>query len=180
MTIEQTLDDAYFEWLLTQVRVQHGSQTYRELCWALYKKEFIWFIPNDDNRIRDGQDLLVEFFHEHGLETENVKTNTGCSCLELVIGLSRRLAFLAGGDPVEWAWHLLGNLGLHSMSDPLSNRSLSVVDEILERVIGRTYRPDGRGGFFPLRYAEKDQREVELWYQLNAYVELLQDELVPI
>jgi hypothetical protein len=62
----------------------------------------------------------------------------------------------------------------------LSNRSLSVVDEILERVIGRTYRPDGRGGFFPLRYAEKDQREVELWYQLNAYVELLQDELVPI
>lgn len=179
-TTERTLDQAYFEWLLAQVRSQHGSQTYRELCWELYKKEFVWIIPNDDNRIQDGLDLLVEFFHENGLEVENVRIRDGCSCLELVIGLSRRLAFIAGGDPIEWAWTLLGNLGFHSTSDPLNDRNRAYIDGVLDRVIWRTYQADGVGGFFPLAFANDDQRKVELWYQMSAYIEENPSELYPL
>jgi hypothetical protein len=42
--------------------------------------------------------------------------------------------------------------------------------EILEKVINRTYHSSGKGGLFPLKHAEKDQTEVELWYQMNTYL----------
>jgi hypothetical protein len=170
-TSEQTLDQEYFEWLLTQVRAQHGSQTYRELCWALYKKQFIWVLEMDDNRVQDGLDLLVEFFHEHGIEAHQHRVTDGCSFLELIIGLSRRCAFLGGGDPVEWAWQLISNLGLAPMSDPLTEKNHQAIEFILERVIWRDYKKNGFGGLFPLGFPEADQRTVELWYQMNAYVD---------
>ncbi len=44
------------------------------------------------------------------------------------------------------------------------------IDDILERLIWRQYQEDGQGGFFPLAWPEQDQREVELWYQMNAYL----------
>lgn len=170
-TTSQTLDQAYFAWLYDQVRPQHSQQVYEELCWALYKKEFVPIIFNDDNRVEDAHDLLVEFFrerHDLAVESERVDGN-GCSCLELVVVLSRLLAFVAGGGCISWAWILLGNLGFHSLSDPLDERNLRFVDGALEKVIWRTYRENGVGGFFPLHNPQEDQRKVELWYQMNAY-----------
>jgi hypothetical protein len=35
---------------------------------------------------------------------------------------------------------------------------------------------DGTGGFFPLAWPQEDQRAVELWYQLNSFVEELHPE----
>lgn len=170
-TRKKSLDQAYFEWLLDQVGAQRGSQTYRDLCWALYKKEFVWIIPNDDNRVADGLDLLVEFFHQNGLEAQTVRVEKGCSFLELIVGLSRRLAFIADGIAGDWAWILLGNLGFHSSSDPLNEYAHRYIDEVCDRVIWRTYEENGAGGLFPLGFSTEDQTKVELWYQMNAYVE---------
>lgn len=168
----QTLDEAYFEWLYGQVRPQHSRQTYSELCWELYKKEFVPIFQNDDDRQEDGYDLLVEFLRERGLEVEMERVHgRGCSFLEMLIGLSRRLSFAAGGDAISWAWTLLGNLGCHSCTDPLTRHTRQYIDETLDRVIWRQYREDGVGGLFPLRYPQYDQRTVELWYQMHAYIE---------
>lgn len=167
---EQTIEEAYFEWLAAQAQPVRGRQTYYDLHSVLFHKEFIEIVPNDDNRIADGLDLLGEFWTEMGMEVESVEGRS-CSFLELVIGLSRRLSFVAGGDPITWAWILLGNIGLHSVADPLTTRGAVYVNEVCDRVIHRRYRADGVGGFFPLSYVEEDQREVELWYQLNAYAE---------
>lgn len=167
---EPSLEDAYFEWLAVQAQPVRGRQTYYDLLYQLHHREFIWTIANDDNRIADGLELMGEFWAEHGMEPHSVEGQS-CSFLELVVGLSRRLSFVAGGDPVVWAWVLLGNLGFHSVSDPMNRHAHRFVEETCERVIYRRYQADGVGGFFPLSYVEEDQRKVELWYQLNAYAE---------
>lgn len=165
-------EELYLEWLYAQVYTEGNS--YWGLMHLLYEKEFVWIIANDDNRIADGLDLRVEFMHSMGNPLEHdLRMGRGCSALEVLIGLSRRLSFLAEGDPAHWAWRLLENLGLREMLDPLSVEDKEQVDHILETLIWRNYGADGSGGFFPLAWPEADQRRIELWYQMNAYVEEL-------
>jgi hypothetical protein len=89
--------------------------------------------------------------------------------LEILVSLSRRVAFTCGGDERKWAWKLLKNLRLNKMSDPLSEEKAQRVDEILYALVWRTYDRSGKGGFFPLKESLDDQTKVEIWYQLNAY-----------
>lgn len=167
------LDELYFEWLYSQVgsvRVRNPTRTYWSLLRQLFTKEFVWIIPNDDNRIEDGRDLRVEFLDISGIDDVDPGwMELGCSFFEMMIGLSRRLSFIAEGDPRDWFWHLMDNLGLRSFNDD-KGIDIEVVDEILNTVIWRTYSEDGQGGLFPLRNAREDQREVEIWYQQSAYI----------
>lgn len=168
------LDEAYFSWLYSQVGdpdITNPTHTYWGMFKQLYDKEFVWFIPNDDNRIADGKDLRYEFVEQSGLEDVDMGwLQLGCSMLELLIALSRRLAFEAEGEPRDWFWHMLDNLTLSQYNDRLQKRRSSEIDEILDRVIWRTYGINGEGGIFPLRYSDRNQQKVELWYQMSAYV----------
>jgi hypothetical protein len=159
------LDYEYYEWLIAQVDIPNGK-SYRDLFEMMHNVEFVWTVPNDDNRVQDGLDLRGYFLdgrpNRLGLE--------GVTFLEVFIALSRRVAFTAGGEPEQWAWRLIKNLRLHKKSDPLTEENRERVAEILDAVIWRTYRQDGRGGFFPLNTPKEDQTQVEIWYQLNAYV----------
>lgn len=171
--------EAYFYWLEPQVRDEgHQRHTYVDLLATMFAKEFVWLIPNDDNRMIDAGgigeqpgDLRVEFLHEseapRGLRSHMFGP---CSVLEVLIGLSRRLAFAASGTAEGWAWQLVVNLELHRMPDPLSRRKTKQVNEVLDRLVWRNYDPDGTGGFFPLQTPEEDQTQVELWYQMSAFI----------
>jgi hypothetical protein len=167
------IDEFYFRWLYSQVgsvEEQNPSYTYWEMLRQLYKKEFVYIIENDDNRAHDGLDLRREFLNQEGIsEVDSSWMNLCCSMLELLIGLSRRLAFEDGGEPYIWFWHLIENLGLEIYND---NTRIPThrIDRILDRVISRTYNRKGHGGLFPLNRTSMDQREVELWYQLNEYL----------
>lgn len=169
----QPLDERYFVWLYGQVAdpdIENPSLTYWKLLKALFTKEFTWVIPNDDNRSEDGKALRFEFMQDLLLDdVDEDWMDLGCSMLELMVGLSRRLAFEDDGEPHYWFWRMMENLGLHRYSD---NRRLlrRKIDVVLDTVIHRTYKPNGEGGFFPLRETDQDQRQVELWYQLSAYV----------
>lgn len=171
--MNEPLDELFFKWLYSQVsqtEVKDPSRTYWKLLKQLYTKEFVWLIPNDDNRMEDGKELRKEFIQTQGIkDVDQDWIEIGCSVLELMVGLSRRLAFEAGGKAHFWFWALVENIGLDRYTDsrPLRKKK---VDDILDKIIWRTYEPNGHGGFFPLKYPEQDQREVELWYQLSAYV----------
>ena len=172
--MDEPLDELYFQWLYSQVgdpRIKNPDRTYWKLLLQLFKKEFIWFVPNDDNRIEDGKDLRFEFVDS--AELQDVDPDwvcLGCSMLELLVGLSRRLAFEAEGEPRDWFWQLIENLELFGMTDRFMRSDSQVVDDILDRVIYRNYDSNGVGGLFPLRRTPNDQRKVELWYQLSEYV----------
>jgi hypothetical protein len=173
----EPLDERYLVWLYRLVAdpaIESRELTYWELFRQLYEKQFVWIISRDDNRIEDGKQLRLEFLSSEGLTRRDVDPNwieLGCSVLELMIAMSYRLVFETDpdGQPAYWFWKLAENIGIGGFNDA-SGYEHCDVDEILNRVIFRQYEPDGTGGFFPLKDPRADQRSIELWYQLNAYV----------
>jgi len=156
---------AYLEWLAARVQEDgHPRPNYKDLFRILYETDFVWTVPNDMNRIADGLDLRIEYFYESGVEMSGL-----CCLLEVIVALSRRLAWIAEGSPEGWAWQLLCNLELHKFRDPISSRRRKQVEDILYALIWRTYEPNGIGGFFPLTRPKMDQTKIEIWYQMHAY-----------
>ena len=165
----EPLEEEYFRWLYSQV----GSTTRRahwNLLRQLHQKEFVWVVANDDNRLEDGRDLRNDFVLETDADPTPEWLDEGCSMLEMLIGLTKRLEFETGMPGREWFWILMENLGIQDCVDG-TNYSHQDVDNVLDDVIWRTYGEDGKGGLFPLRYPEEDQRYVEIWYQLSAYLQ---------
>jgi hypothetical protein len=159
------LAEAYLDYLEPLVGIEEG-ESYRGLLHMMHEKEFVWFVPNDDNRLADGLEVRAEWFDAIGQAMDMGP----CSFLEVLIGLSRRMQWFTSESAEGWGWQFLINLGLDRMRDNLSRRKVSQIDDILDSVIFRTYAPDGTGGFFPLTHPKEDQRKVELWYQMSAYV----------
>jgi hypothetical protein len=172
--VSEPLDELYLRWLYSQVAdpdARGPSRSYWTLLKQMYETEFFWYVPNDDNRAADGQYLRREFIEDLGLDDVDPDwMHLGCSMLELLIGLSRRLSFLDEGEPRGWFWHLVDNLGLRFDDRNRRNFPAALVYEVLQDVMWRTYKPNGHGGIFPLRHPERDQREVELWYQMSSYL----------
>jgi len=165
----EQLDALYLEWLKEQVGPQEQGVEHNRLLKHLFEREFVMLVPNDDNRCADGIGLRKEFLHsgpmlhptQHWLEL-------GCSVLEMLIGVARHLSFTAEGEVGEWFWHLIGNLGLTRFNDRRYHAGR--VEEIIERLVWRQYSYDGNGGLFPLQHPQEDQREVELWFQMESYI----------
>jgi hypothetical protein len=164
------IDYDYFEWLVSQIAVPYKkrNKSYNGLFEMMHNEYFHWTVPNDDNRIQDGLDLRLLFLN--GKARRLTLPEHEATMLEILIALSQRVAFTGGGTPGRWAWTLLRNLQLHLKSDPLRDEDVQEIYDILEALIWRTYQPDGRGGFFPLKYPEEDQTKVEIWFQMNKYV----------
>ncbi len=110
------LDERYFIWLYSSigsVKAKDKSKTHWSLARQLFKKEFIWIIPNDDNRIEDGKDLRREFLKSSEIDgVDRAWLNMNCSMLELLVVLSRISCFEADGDTSVWFWHLMRVLDL--------------------------------------------------------------------
>lgn len=167
------LEEQYLVWLYARIgniEETRPSRMYWRLISFLFMKEFKWYVPNDDNRVEDGKYLRYEFLEEIGVQGEgSAWLGPGCSVLEMLIALSKRLAFDADRTPQHWFWELLTNLGLSGYNDRTFNEKQ--VDEILNCFIERRYHPDGQGGLFPLRHPQEDQREIEIWYQMSLYLQ---------
>lgn len=170
------LREDYLHWLEPQLRDDNDDKSYWGLINLMLDTEFTWSVNMDDNRLVDGLDVRVEFARETHRRLKAMDSLGPCSFLEVLIGLSRRLAFAAGGQAPGWAWQLLSNLELHRLSDPLTPPKQRKAQEIMRMAMERTYSPDGTGGFFPLAWPDEDQTQVELWYQMNAYIEELHPE----
>lgn len=155
-----------------------GKEDHILLLQHLHGVEFYSLVPNDDNRGVDGEQLRVRFEDEVGPQGSSSLPNGPCTVLEMLIGLAYRLEFeLLGGSferPMkDWFWVLIDNLGLIRYDNNTYERagSASQIDEVLVRMLDRRYNWDGTGGLFPLsRAAQKDQRRVEIWYQMSAWV----------
>lgn len=173
-----TLDE-YYEWLKEMV---DSSEQYQLLIEALHEKEFRYFVPNDDNRAFEGRQLREQFCDEMNIEYVESYFDFECTMLEMLIALSFRCEAIMSDKEFnvkaeEWFWKILHNVGLDDFTDDYyvwdafaPNWNADEVDDILERIINRTYDKDGSGGLFPLNKSRKDQRKVEIWYQMNVYL----------
>lgn len=174
------VDDRYFEWLYSQVgavRNRNPARSHWNICRKLHSTEFVWLIPNDDNRVEEGKDLRQEFISVQGSDgVDPYWMDLGCSVFEMLIALARRacdLTYTADNEtpPGEWFHVFLKNLGFGDATDNKYNEATERrLEAVLDRFIYRNYRVNGRGGLFPLKKPATDQTKEELWYQLNSYV----------
>lgn len=178
-----SLEERYFRWLQGQVDSLSNRNTMRThhlLTEQLHKKTFSAFVRNDDNRASDGVSLRFDFCDEFGYHDNQLLYFEPCSMLEMLIALAGRMAYESdelgrGYEAADWFWRMLKNVGLNEYTDEvyLSDAFSDVQDSvevILDNIIERRYLPNGRGGLFPLRNPDQDQRKVELWYQMSAYL----------
>jgi hypothetical protein len=168
---EDEVKQEYVAWLAPQIS-PNRNRDFGDLLQIMFEKEFVFVVLGDDNRIQDGRDLRIEWFQAVGMP-HYVDTDIlgPVSVLEVLIGLSRRLAFMTSEPQEEWAWTLLKHLELHEMSGRLGPKRRDRISDCLDKLVWRQYDPDGsNGGFFPLAWPQHDQREIEIWSQLNAYL----------
>lgn len=165
----------YFEWLKGQVEYFTEIGEYDFLFKRLHSREFYALIQNDQNRYGDGIALRDEYYGFYP-DSAGYIFDGPCSFLEFLIALSRRMSFICSKSDEDLTadcfWQLIANLGLATMTDIdyLAEGGDMVVDQAIDRVLQRNYSPNGVGGLFPMENARHDQRNVEIWYQMNQYI----------
>lgn len=156
----------YFRWLLKKIdyeSVKNSGRDYLYLLRSLFEREFYWDVPHDNNRLADGLHLRIEGgFTEYNLGP--------CSMLEMMIALAQRIdkEIVTDYNLPKWFWVMIDNSGLCKYDN--NNWDPESVKYIQSLILFRGYGKDGNGGLWPLKNAQKDQRTVEIWYQMHAFI----------
>ena len=151
--------------------------SYRRLFDYLHRIDFTFSIPMDGNRAEDGIDLRYRFGYENDIRDPIIMAyldDRPCSVLEMLVALAMRCEEHimrdpdAGNQTGRWFWIMLNNLGLNQMDD--NNFDRHFVDDIVTRWMERKYDSDGNGGLFIIKNSRYDLRSIEIWYQMNWYL----------
>ena len=176
---DEEIKQNYFLWLCDQVGIR-GSRSDPnriELVWFLHNTIFYGFVPNDDNRAEDGKKLREHYADEKLDEQDCPCLDGQCTVFEMLVSLAIDMDVLLSensrnNQTEKWFWLMLRNLGLVPLVDDEHNERIKIFKyrQIVDKFLERTYLKNGVGGLFPLRRANEDQRNVEIWYQLQAYL----------
>lgn len=176
--LEEAWDNYYNKLIRIIGRKKVETEGYILLIRKLWHTKFIYSVPNDENRQIDAINFRENF----------IKSKTdmymlyGCkgttvNLLEVLIAFSKRIeedvmygVLGKGLDNTRlWFWLMLENSGLLYYSDDRFDES--EVDEKIDIILNRRYNFNGSdGGLFPLKNPPTDQRNIELWFQMNAYM----------
>lgn len=169
---------AYLSWL-SDTMDPRGE--YRILFDLLHDVEYNWHIERDEGRASDGRYLRERFSDESGMKMPWGALDWPCSFLEFVVGLAYSMEDQIMYDPDtpegprDWFWMMMENMDLAKCNDDWMREgeilSFMWVMERVNCVIERRYSRDGSGGIFPLEHPRRDQRETEVWMQMNEYCE---------
>lgn len=169
----------YFDWMCQLVSDKQyiGDRSYRKLLSKLHNIPFTYTIDMDGNRAADGIDLRYRFGYERNYEDYIIASfldDKPCSVLEMIVALALRCETIMedpdyGDRTGEWFWGMIESLGLKSMDDTGFNRDY--VDDVIDIFLSRDYGRDGRGGLFTIKHPKRDLRTVEIWYQMNWYLD---------
>ena len=171
MTYQDEISNRYFEWIVDLVG---NGESYRRLLLRLHQIEFIFLIPKDENRAKDGLDLRYRFALDSRMMDAEDYLDEPCSVLEMMAALALRCEEsvddpLYGDRTSQWFWKMINNLGLGYMTD--DRFDIDEVDYVIDKFLHREYSPDGHGGLFVIKRNRPDLRKVEIWYQLCWYLD---------
>lgn len=172
MLRKKLYDAGYFRWLCDLVYDRTSKTSYDKLLKYLHQKEFTWVMPMDENRALDGFCLRDRYL---SINPRADVDDGPCSILEMIVALSDRCEEQIMSDDSfgnrtgEWFWNMILSLGLNKMTD--DNFDKLFVDEVLYRFTTRDYGRDGSGGLFTVNNPNIDMRRLEIWYQMNWYLE---------
>ena len=172
--VDSEILDRYYDYLLDLVRFDLPEhRKYGRLMADMYEKPFIIVHPMDENRDGDALYLRKEFLFDNGYDVEHDLWMDERSVLEVLAAFSRRIEIEITGTPGEddlsrWFWVMIENLGLNEFDNRHYDKD--AVSEILDIWLCRKFERNGAGSIFPLKKVSRDQRDVEMWYQMQAYL----------
>lgn len=177
MSLQRMVEDEYFNWLYDYVCKgrSHNKVSYVKLFKTLHRMEFIFTVPNDINRAKDGVDLRYRFAMMKDDDSIMEMLDGPCSVLEMIVALAIRceetiMDNTGYGDRTgQWFWNMMTNLGIGRMTDDIFEEYM--VEDIIYTFLERRYEPDGKGGLFYIKGCEDDLRRVEIWIQLCWYLD---------
>jgi len=181
MSNDELIQEQYFLWLcgLVGISIHRLDRNNRDLAWLLHHINFYDLVPNDGNRAKDGKKLRERYFDETGIRDCECLEGE-CSVFEMLVALSERMDYILwesrlGRRTDKWFWEMIQNMGLELFdgSDGREERERKHYkdQEKVDRMLSRHYFWTGRGGLFPLKMGNVDQRNVEIWYQMMSYIE---------
>lgn len=172
--MEELLDD-YLLYLLWRCNLQEDKK-YNRLFHILHEIPFVYIMERDGNRADDGVELRDDYIvPEEYKNYLDEFINRDCSVLEMLIALSIRVEDDIIGDPSEehpekFFWEMIKNLGLNAFwgnSYMLNDRE---IEKIVEKWLNRKFKKNGKGSPFPVQNDRRDQRNLEIWDQVNSYI----------
>lgn len=158
MVLANAKPDSYLRYLCDLAGATGRRDKY--LAMLLDTIEYTYFVDNDENRAEDGKQLRINYGW--------INKDIPCSVLEMLLGVSLRMQFFLShlDNSVSYFYDLLiGNLNLRDLC-----QNYEVEDQVFI-FLERRYKPNGYGGLFPLNRPFQDQRRIEVWYQMMAYIE---------
>lgn len=179
------VEETYFDWLCEYVGVvtpENEGYLYRNLCEMMFNMEFVPLVSMDENRAEHGIELRELFLREkmgiNRVRSPESVISGPCNLLEMLVALCATIAdelLYDPDDPTEarfWFLKILENLEIEDYIDPeMTENDAYEVLEKLDNAVNRIYDFSGFGGFFPLKRPKIDQRLVDIWYQMNAWME---------
>lgn len=163
----------YLQYLIWRCNLQKERGMER-IFETLHDLEFTYVMDRDENRYADGVELRDDYeIPDCFMDLEDEFLDRNCSVLEMLIALSIRVDDDFIGDPAEphpedFFIEMIENLKL----DRYSGRSFYEKDviKIIQRWLERRFNQDGCGSPFPLRHDKRNQRDLEIWDQMNSYI----------
>lgn len=179
------LNDDYFEWLYSMFGHRPGNNKYEYhiLFKTIHRIGFYWLLPNDENRAVDAYELRHQYYNLRQAQTNEElpafdEVYTGdCTALEVLCALAIRFERDVmhddgvGDRSIFWFWDMMGNLGFTKMYDgAITQQDQLTVKHRIYEWLDRAYDANGHGGLFPRTNPYlPDQRDLEMWYQMNGY-----------
>lgn len=172
------MQESYFDWLKNQVEYFDTPVTHNKLFDILHSIGYVPVMEKDQNRAEDGIHLRDVFFNT-GHKDEGLIIDAPCSFLEFLVALSIRMNYIYArldeDRTADCFWTLIINMGLGDINDQNTTKNdepetNAYIESCCCKVMDRTYKQDGRGGLFPLDNPRTNQRNVEVWYQMNQYL----------
>lgn len=154
----------YYIWLLNLVG---NHSDYSLLLRQLDSMPFEWIFALDENRAAAGINLRGEYAFAVSVNEEDVRTGP-CTVLEMLIGVAGHMEDQLACDIEIWFWTLIGNLCLDQFDD--DNYDQRGVEYIVKSWLHREYRRNGAGSIFPLKNYPGDCRNLDIWSQMNAWI----------
>ena len=169
----------YFDWLCERIGIQDKHVKDSKAINILYETKFRVCekyhkqVALDESRIEDALSMREKFTNDSDFEPmfdARFLLRVGLSdvsIFEIMVALADRMIYNCSDSIDRSEAFLIMFKNLFSGIDENDSEKLL---ERVKKFLNREYDKDGTFGLFPLKNPKKDQRKVEIWYQMMAYI----------
>lgn len=175
----------YIEWVCSEI-LNLNKDEYNDLLYlirTLNEIEFTYSVPLDENRAADGLNLRSDYCYETGKYLDKSSgLLPNCTVFEMMAALAYKCEssimynYRNGLHPERWFFIMLNNLGIRECTvHNWDSKTSDYIYNCVHKMLHRQYKKNGEGGLFVIKNPKIDQREVDIWKQMNAFLNEFND-----